>query len=388
MTIPEDIFPFFQPIISVSDGAIYGYESLGRRIDENGKVISLGPVFHDPDISSQEKLELDRLIRRMAVERFAATQEGKLFLNMNPFWLASTRPEEEPRTVSIVRAAGIDPRRVVIEITEEQFNAHPEDLNAMLSSYRSFGFRIAVDDFTFENFDRLIYLKPDIVKMDIRLLKKSVEKTEYRKLIHSISNFAQEIGISVLFEGVENEDELENAIQAGGSLVQGFLFSRAEDKFRDRREYESHIRLVLGRVINKMQLSRAADMEIEKRMNRLLDELLAEKQPDDCELEECVVQLLPGLPARCRKAYLCDENGTQLTPNFMRADNQDFERDEDYVGRNWGWRPYFIDNLIRMQHLNRGVVSTKYVDVITKQEIITFSYPLFENRFIFLDFVL
>ena len=55
---------------------------------------------------------------------------------------------------------------------------------------------------------------------------------------------------------------------------------------------------------------------------------------------------------------------------------------------NWSWRPYFLHNLVRMKQYGRGIISTPYRDTETKKETLTFSCPVKENVYLFMDFEL
>ncbi len=73
---------------------------------------------------------------------------------------------------------------MVVEITEKEINENMDIFNRYIAEYRKNGIKIAIDDFYFNNFDRLIKLNPDIVKIDIRLVRLSVSMSRYKKIIH------------------------------------------------------------------------------------------------------------------------------------------------------------------------------------------------------------
>ena len=98
--IEANIIPYFQPIISIDNNAIYGYEVLGRYIDENKNVNSLGSFFCDPNTNTGELLRVDRTIREKAIKEFSQfkNENERLFINMRLAWLQdfSSNPEEMP----------------------------------------------------------------------------------------------------------------------------------------------------------------------------------------------------------------------------------------------------------------------------------------------------
>ena len=85
--LEKNIVPHFQPIICIDTGSIFAYELLGRLISPQGHM-SLGPFFHDSHIPSEDKINVDRIIRRKAFEKFLDYQcEESLFINIQPQWL-------------------------------------------------------------------------------------------------------------------------------------------------------------------------------------------------------------------------------------------------------------------------------------------------------------
>lgn len=87
--IEQNLVPYFQPIISIDSGEIYGYEILGRYIKDSGAE-SLGGFFSDKSVSFSEALEVDRIIRSKGLEEFGENSvDGQyIFINMKLDWLA------------------------------------------------------------------------------------------------------------------------------------------------------------------------------------------------------------------------------------------------------------------------------------------------------------
>ncbi|MBL8022390.1 MAG: EAL domain-containing protein [Leptospirales bacterium] len=385
-TVPQRILPYYQPIVSVSDGMIYGYEVLGRFSDDSGRIWSMGPYFSDPEVSNHEKLIRSRKIREMAFLHARDMEyDGKLFINVKPSWLVQVhRSGKDIPTLKFIQEMGINGENIVIEITEEEFDGEIDILDTVMRRYREAGCKIAIDDFTFNNFDRLIHLRPDFVKIDIRLVKKSVEKMEYQKLITSISDFAQEIGISVLFEGVEYEEELVNSIHAGGSFIQGFLFSPPECDFQDVGRFRPSMHQVLSSVVQSQRDENFGLLSLEFRMNELIHSTL-DTANFEADPDSALGQILPTLPDACYRAYVCNQFGEQLSSNFVRSKPGPFVKEPQFRNRNWGWRPYFLHNLTRMERFRRGFISNRYIDQETKRETFTYSHPLPGQMFLFLD---
>lgn len=86
----------------------------------------------------------------------------------------------------------------------------------------------------------------------------------------------------------------------------------------------------------------------------------------------------------CFRLYVCDQYGFQKSSNYVRKNN-DWQSHEDYIGKNWSWRPYFLETIVRMQYEKRGILSDLYSDLETQEFIRTFSYPINKELYLFLD---
>ena len=383
--------PFFQPIVSVADGKIFGYEVLARTRQDSGEIQNIGGFFNDESVSEEERLQVDRAVRESAFQYLKDHRSpGRLFVNIHPAWIYHFRESSEAfPTLRLMDDIGIAGENIIVEITEQKFHHSDFDfLNSLIDRYRERGLKIAIDDFSFPNFDRLLSIKPDFVKVDIQLVKKSAQNQDDKTLVRYISNFCQEMGISVIFEGVETLHELDNAIESGGSLIQGFFLSKAEADFQEPETYKNLIQLGLNNVIYRSRHANQNIVKIEHNMNEYLRLVIEREQLfRKSNLDDALNRILPFLPPQCFRVFICDSYGLQRSSNYTRLESSgDFRIHPEHRGKNWGWRPYFFNNLVRMNEWKRGVISHEYVDVETRRRTLTFSYPISADLFIFLDF--
>jgi EAL domain-containing protein (putative c-di-GMP-specific phosphodiesterase class I) len=377
----RDLFPCFQPILALDSRLVIGYEVLGRcRIAEGST--SLGPFFTDADADTQEQIRVDRIIRERAIARLSETDAARrplLFLNVKPSWIVSTWQDEgELYTLRMLERHGIAPDRVVIEITEDGFSGSNERLGEIVSIYRDAGCRIAIDDAGtgFNSADRIAELNPDILKVDIHLMKRSASHSGYLAVLRSYSVLAEQIGASLLIEGVETGDDLERAIQLGARYVQGYLFSPAEPDFQPEDRYADIVAEGLARHRLGVMRSEARWREIGERLADCLRCARFDAGEGSSDAYDRLIEgLLGKLPDTCIRVYLCREDGEQLSSNYRR-ENGNWIRQPEYRGSNWSWRPYFVtENL----HLADGVhahVSRSYADLGTRRWIRTITATL------------
>jgi EAL domain-containing protein (putative c-di-GMP-specific phosphodiesterase class I) len=224
----ERIIAYFQPILSADTKDIYAYEVLGRYVADDGTVKSLGPFFAAPDISHEEALRIDRIVRRYGVKKYAEEKRGEyLFINIRLAWLpAFAEHPEEMITLQLAKEFGMSPDKLVIEITEEEYNKSEEYLRAIIH-YKRAGCRIALDDYgkNASNIDRLAKLQPDIIKINMDYIHNSEKSFHYREYLRALALFADAVGIDVLYEGIETPRQFEFCASLKGSYYQGFLFA-------------------------------------------------------------------------------------------------------------------------------------------------------------------
>jgi len=208
----------YQPIVDLERGTVEAHESLVRT-DE--------PAFPHPGalIAAAERLErvfeLGAAIRcHVAAALASGAVPGQVFVNLHPSDL--TDPALFDPTEPLARCA----HRVVLEITERASLDGVRDLTERVASLRALGFRVAIDDLGsgYSGLTRLATLSPEIVKIDMALVRDLDQQLLKRKLVGSIVSVCRELGILVVAEGVERAGERDALRQVGCNLQQGFLF--------------------------------------------------------------------------------------------------------------------------------------------------------------------
>jgi EAL domain-containing protein (putative c-di-GMP-specific phosphodiesterase class I) len=215
----------FQPIVSLSTKSIFGYEALLR---------SKEPTLPGPTdmLDAAERLGVTRKLGR-AVRAFAAHRRNQmnddwlLFVNLHPSDLLD--PElTDPQSPLMAMAD-----RVVLEITERAPLSGLEEVRERVKELRKFGFRIAVDDLGagYAGLTTFATLDPDIVKLDMNLVRGIEGSAVKRKLVGSVSGLCREMEMLLVAEGVETVAERDVLSELGCDLFQGYLFARPASAF-------------------------------------------------------------------------------------------------------------------------------------------------------------
>ncbi|NHN32007.1 EAL domain-containing protein [Paenibacillus agricola] len=382
----RELKPYYQPILSLQTQKIIGYEALGRRI-QDGKPYSLGSFFHDPTINDESHLQVDRMLREKAISNLARSKgEALLFLNLKPSWIyRKYRETGVLQTLQLVEKYGLDPSRVVIEITEEEFHGKLDELSAIVDVYRQKGCLIAIDDIGsgYSNYDRIASIKPNILKIDLKLLKKSSLHDGYKALLNSFSILSAQMGSSLLIEGVETKQDLCHSLKTGARYVQGFLFSEAKAEFQHVENYSPMLKEEI-RIYTENEVTRYRDLfAVQESLNILVDSEVLISSAEDADA--MIGSLLCDVNENVVRIYICREDGSQVSSNYTRHVEEGWQRDAQFQGSNWIWRPYFIPNMLRMSKQRDGMLSQEYMDLDTSRLMQTFSCPVGDSHYIFLD---
>ena len=123
--------------------------------------------------------------------------------------------------------------RIVLEITERASLDEIKDVSVKVAALRRMGFRIAVDDLGagYAGLTAFAQLKPEVVKLDMSLIRDVHAEPVKRKLIGAMTALCKEMGMLVVAEGVETALERDAIANLGCDLMQGYLFARPAQGF-------------------------------------------------------------------------------------------------------------------------------------------------------------
>lgn len=217
-----DVSMAYQPIVDCDDGSVFAYEALVRGV--NGE--PAGQILER--VTDENRFAFDQRCRMRAVETAAALGlTTKLSINFMPNAVYEpTRCLQT--TLSAAARAGFPVEQIIFEATEEDRVRDPGRLKTILSTYRHHGFLTAIDDFGsgYAGLNLLADFQPDIIKLDMVLVRGIDANRARQAIIGGIMNIARLLGIRVIAEGVETRAEFETLRTAGVSLMQGYLFAK------------------------------------------------------------------------------------------------------------------------------------------------------------------
>lgn len=379
----DHVIPYFQPIFSADEHRIIGYEIFGRYTGGE-KVVSLGPFFQDSNIPDEYRLEVDNTVLTKALEQaLLIEQDILLFVNRNAELLTHNDGESFLQLLLQFQERGISLDRIVLEIAAEE--PVYGEIEHLINYYRTYGIKIAIDKMGDESshLDRIGSLKPDIVKVDLLPLRSINPSPAYRDILYSLAILARKIGATLLFENIEMIYQLQFAWQHGGRYYQGFYLGKPDEQFLPRDLLKEKMKSEFHGFILYEKRRLEAVFDISEKFQVKLQDLLSKHRKTQ-DYEEMMNLLVKNFDNIAFRMYVCDEDGFQKTANMFKKDKE-WVVQPDYFQKNWSWRPYFLENIFKMRHDKKGILSDLYRDIETGETIRTFSYPLNSQEYLFID---
>jgi len=216
----------FQPIVHMQTGDIIAYEGLIRGPSDS-------PLHSPMNLFKAARangltVQVEHLCRKVVLERFAELDlPGKLFLNVSPECLLQ-RDARHGETLEVIHQIGINPERVIIELTENQPTYDYDLMREAVLHYRKMGFQIAIDDLG-EGFSSLRLwseLRPEFVKIDMHFIQGINHDPVKLQFVRSIQEIAEKSNTRVIAEGIETQPELLVLRDVGVALGQGYHLGR------------------------------------------------------------------------------------------------------------------------------------------------------------------
>lgn len=380
------VMPYYQAIISADKQLVVGYEVLARMQTEEGPQ-SLDWFFEDRSIPDEYRLELDDHIQQCALDVFLETdQSAILFFNYDATLLLKDNGEIFLNRLDQYKERGLRYQQIVLELKEYDIAEQLGEYKHLFTYIQSLGIRIAIDGVgqTGSNLDRIAMLKPNIVKVDVTFMEDEALPHLFREVHHSLSMLSRKIGATLLFDGISNFNQLNYAWRNGGRYYQGLYLQPSRSDFvdpeccRDKMQKEFQHFIVYER--RKME----AQLALMNEMNLHLKQAMKTISPEDT-YDEMIMKVARDCDKYAFRIYVCNADGFQQSSNAERNSEKTWVLLEEGRFKNWSWRPYFLENIVRMNIEKKGILSDLYTDIERDERIRTYSYPISDDLFLFLD---
>ena len=224
----------FQPIVELATGRLHEYECLFRP--EMPMLPQSITAIVQAAIDTDRSIELDSFIVRLVLERVGALHAAReaageprirVAINLTPATLLDGAFEARALG-DRVHAAGLSPRQITLECTEQQAVSDVVPLKRQVKALRRLGFGFAVDDAGagYASFALIAALRPSVIKIDREIVHRLSRDDAKQALVEAFVSFGRRIGARLLAEGIEKRADLQALKTLGVELGQGYLLGR------------------------------------------------------------------------------------------------------------------------------------------------------------------
>ena len=231
----EEFCVYYQPIVSLDNGQLAGFEALIRwQHPERGFInpSDFIPLAEDTGlIVPIGQWILKRACQQLARWQWQSPANRHLFMSVN----LSSKQISQPDLVDVIRETleetNVEPRHIKLEITESAVMDNAEMAVRLLQRLQALGVGLSIDDFG-TGYSSLGYLHRfpvNTLKIDRSFVGRIGEQTENSEIVRTIISLAENMGMEVVAEGVETLSQLSHLRGLKCQYGQGYLFSRPVD---------------------------------------------------------------------------------------------------------------------------------------------------------------
>ena len=217
----DKLIPYYQPIFDKNEN-VCKYEALIRLIDEDANVIT---PFMFLDVAKKSRLYFE-ITKRIVKKSFAKFKNLDYSFSINLTTLDMENSHIKNFIIEELEKFP-NPQRVSFEIVESEDIKRSEKANEFIKELKKFGCKILIDDFGsgYANFDYLLSLNADCIKIDGSLVKNILTDPHSQIIVKTIVNFAKEVNMQVIAEFIEDKETFEFLKKLNADCFQGYYFS-------------------------------------------------------------------------------------------------------------------------------------------------------------------
>lgn len=226
----------FQPIISLRDGHILGYEALSRITCKTS--IQNTEVLFQLAGSYNRLWDLELICRvkslEAANEYIKPPYDKKLFINVNPKVMYDKK-FHNGFTKECLKEYDIMPENIIFEITERNAIQDMDSFKGVINHYKKQQYQIAVDDAGagYSGLNLISEIHPHYIKLDMNLIRNIDKDNVKYALVKSMLEFSHLTNINLIAEGIETMEELKTLLEMGVHYGQGYLIQKPDETMKE-----------------------------------------------------------------------------------------------------------------------------------------------------------
>ena len=225
----------YQPIVSLKNGSISGHEALLRWYTASGDLLAPADFMDAIDTAgllyTTDQWVLQNACRQAVEWLGQFPGDPPLFMSVNISAKYFRHPNLVTNIKEVLHTTGLDPARLWLEITESVSAADDESAISVLRSLHDLGVHISLDDFGtgYSALNYLAHFPVDALKIDRSFISRIGLQDESSRIVEMIKALANQLGLILIAEGVENARQLAFLYSMGCDYVQGYFLARPMD---------------------------------------------------------------------------------------------------------------------------------------------------------------
>ncbi|MCB4205376.1 EAL domain-containing protein [Deferribacterales bacterium Es71-Z0220] len=370
-----NLLTHFQPIFSLKDNKIIGLEALSRGLTPNNDIISPYILFKEAALKNNT-LILDRNCRLNALKNYSIITDKYdddilLFLNVD-ISIMDKYTIDFGWTSTQVKMFGLKPSNIVLEIIEDKCE-NTQKLMEFVENYRNQGFLIAIDDFGTDNsnFNRIVEIKPDIIKISGELIQGISKNFVKKSIVKSIVSLSKKIGTVIVAECVESIDDVIKCFEIGIDLFQGFYFAKPQEisniyeiaHIISEKSKETYKEIEINSLLKKNMINNFNDV--------ITSIVTLIKRHEEFHFDNLLKELKPQLN-NVESIYILNNNGIQISSIYCKDCSNVLKRNIIFrygdINSDHSQKDYFLNTSC---HLNSRYITEKYISTITNTLVVT-----------------
>ena len=237
----QQIQPYYQPLMDLKSGTVCGFEALARWIDTDGKHVSPQVFITVAEETGLITRLFQQLLAQACRDATAWPSHVTLSFNVSPVQMEDRLLAS--RILEVLKANGLPPERLEVEITENALMQDPELTAEVIQKLHDAGIQIALDDFGtgYSSLSQLARYNFDKIKIDKSFVATFATDERQEKIVQAMLGLSKSLKLKTTVEGIEDNRQLSYFVTQGCDIGQGYLFGKAmtaSDSLLFLRDYD------------------------------------------------------------------------------------------------------------------------------------------------------
>lgn len=373
---------YYEPIFSADSHSIVAYEVSGK-LTIDGKTIDIVEFTYDKAIPEDLRKEAELYLIDKAIKELKdSLKDFYFYLPCNPNLFMTDVGDAYFQTIK----QNIDESllsKIYLVIPAHRYEGDSEDLHHPIRYMKTYGVKIALDEIGKDsNLDQILMLEPAVLMINISQLNYDAWGSQ-NPVFLTIQNLAIKMGAALMFTDIKTDYQLHHAWKHGSRYFKGEYLQKPSTQLTPIDASKERFRNDCKQFIATERKQLEVKYEEIKKLKRNILTIVEQSKVQSDDVES-LLALGNKLTSYAFRFYICNEEGFQISPNIVRKDGE-WEVEEEALGKNWSWRPYFLMNIIKLKDDAKAELSNIYSDIKTGELTRTFSMKLDEDEYLFID---